>query len=236
MLPLLVAAALAEPPPLPDLTGTYRLDLRISSTADIPVLGDAQIQARTTILATISPDGSGGFTQHHTTCRINPVSSIKIAQTSIPQSFIDPMPDKVYPVQLSPLPDGTWAYSADFGPQYIGFDPEKSGNMPPSEPDHPAVIDWEGDGHPGATIHLQAPVFGQVEVYITQLAHTRVSGVRNANGVVTGGVDVLALEQRSIAAKPGIFASNPKVTQQPGLSRFTLTPVAAGSTCADLLK
>lgn len=232
MLPLLTAAALAQQPP--DITGTYRLELRIASTADIPVLGDAQIQAHTTILATVAPDGQGGFTQTHTTCHINPVSSLKIAQTSIPQSFIDPMEDKVYPVQLSPRPDGTWSYSADFGPQYIGFDPTRSGNLPPSEPDHPAVIDWEGDGHPGATIHLQAPVFGQVEVYITQLAHTRVSGVRNAEGVVTGGVEVVALKQRSIGAKPSIFASNPKLTQQPGLSRFTLTPVPAGSTCADI--
>ncbi|MFT4977608.1 MAG: hypothetical protein ACI8S6_003515 [Myxococcota bacterium] len=229
---LTIAAALAHAQP-PDISGSYRLDLVIASKANVPVFGEAEIMAQTTMLAQISPDGQGGYTQRHITCSVSPRTSLKVAQTTIPPSFIAPMSEKVYPVVLTERPDGRWTYRADFGPQHIGFRPELSGGMPPAEATHPGVVDWEGDGHPGATILLQVPVFGQVEVYITQLAHTRIDGVLVESGGASGKVEVVALEQRSIGAKPMLFAANPAVTQMPGQSRFILTPTTA-TTCQQL--
>ena len=231
MLPLLaISAALAAPP---DISGVYRLELTVASRADVPVLGEADIVAHTTMLATVTPDGSGGYTQRHTTCRIQPESTLRIGQTRIPRSFVAPMPDKTYPLALSMAPDGRWQYAADFGAQHIGYDPTRAGGQPPDTDSHPAVLDWEGDGKPGATIFLEVPVFGQVEVYITQLAHTRVSGHLTEDGAA-GGVQIVALHQRSIGAQPSVFAANPNVTQLPGQSRFSLTRIPDGSTCADL--
>ncbi|CAN0460927.1 unnamed protein product [Ectocarpus fasciculatus] len=143
------------------------------------------------------------------------------------------MPDKSYPIALTRTDDGGWAYTADTRPQHIGYDPTVSSSLP-KDADHPAIIDWEGDGAPGATIHLQVPVFGQVEVYIVQVAHTRLDGRVNGDGTISGLAEVIAFEQHSIGGKPAAFAANPNVTQVPGESVFTLTPLPTGTTCAAL--
>lgn len=231
MIVSLLAAALAQSPP--DIQGAYRLELSIANQADMPFFGEARITSNATILATIRPDGSGGYVQDHVTCALNPESSIKLVKTKIPQSFIDPMPAKTYPLTLRPEDDGGWAYAADTKPQYIGYDPARASSLP-KEADHPAIADWEGDGAPGATIHLQVPVFGQVEVYIVQFAHTRLAGRVNADGTISGQAEVVAFEQHSIGGKPEAFAANPNVTQVPGESVFTLTPLPDGATCADV--
>ena len=220
---------------IPDLQGLWRLELVVTSTAKVPVLGDAVIETHTVMLAEVRPDGHGGYRQHHKTCRIEPHSSLKVVQTSIPASFVAPMPDKEYPLQLTPTASGAWQVAADFGPQHIAYDPARSGGRPPETAEDPALLDWEGDGHPGATIHLSVPVFGQVEVYIAQLAHTRLRGTIQPDGqAIQGMLEVLALQQRSVGASPGVFASNPQVTNIPERSTFSMKRVAPGTTCAAL--
>ncbi len=71
-------------------------------------------------------------------------------------------------------------------------------------------------------------------VYITQLAHTRLVGQVTRPDAISGGVDVLAMQQRSIGAKPSIFATNPEVTPVSGASGFAMRRVPAGTTCASL--
>ncbi|MEL6347455.1 MAG: hypothetical protein AAFV53_30345 [Myxococcota bacterium] len=235
LLTLLSAASQAETLPAPpDLAGTWHIQLTIVNSAKVPVLGPTEIRTITTLLATVTPDGAGGWRQHHTTCQIDPQSGLKVAQTAIPQPFVDAIGDKNYTPKLT-VDGGAWTYTADFGAQHIAYDPARSGGRPPQTDDHPALIDFEGDGRPGATIHLQVPVFGQVEVYITQLAHTRIAGPFVTPDRIAGPIQVVALEQRSIGAKPGIFASNPEVTHQPDKSVFFMQRVAPGTTCETLL-
>lgn len=222
MLNFLIPAALAAPP---DLSGNWEIVLTVVTSAKIPVFGDTEISTKTTLIANID-----GLVQQHSTCRVEPTSPLRVVTTTIPDDFVRLIPVKTYPITLTE--DG--GYRVDFGPQYIAYDPNLSGGLPPSEADHPAVTDWEGDGQPGATIHLDAPVFGRSEVYITQLAHTRLAGRITGPDAISGGVEVLAMQQRSIGAKPSMFAANPEVTAVPEASGFTMRRLPAGATCADL--
>lgn len=223
MLPILLAAgAHAEPP---DLTGDWAITLSIVISAKIPVFGPTNITSTTTLLARID-----GAQQSHITCRVEPTSPLRMVTTTIPDAFVRHIAEKHYAVRVGE--DG--AYTADFGPQHIAYDPALSGGEPPSEADHPSVYDWEGDGRPGATIHLDAPLFGDSEVYITQLAHTRLVGRIVDVDTIAGGVDIIAMAQRSIGAKPSMFASNPEATPLPAESGFVMRRVAPGTTCADL--
>lgn len=222
MLNLLLPTALAAPP---DLSGDWEIVLMVVNSAKIPVFGDTEVTTKTTLIAHID-----GLTQRHTTCTVEPSSPLRMVTTTVPDSFVRHIPDKTYPITVT----GAGDYLADFGPQHIAYDPALSGGLPPDEADHPAVRDWEGDGKPGATIHLNAPVFGQVEVYIVQLAHTRLSGQITSPDAFSGALDILAMRQRSIGASPEIFASNPKVAPVPGASSFTMRRLPAGTTCAEL--
>ena len=209
----------------PDLSGHWVLELSLVISAKVPVFGQTELVTRTTMLASIA-DG----VQHHTTCAVNPSSPLRMVTTIIPDSFIRNIKDKSYPITIGD--DGS--YRADFGPQHIAYDPAISGGDPPIEADDPAVFDWEGDGNPGATILIDAPLFGRSEVYITQIAHTRLIGQITSPDTITGGLNIAALHQRSIGAKPAIFASNPEATPVEEKSSFVMRRVSEGTTCADL--
>ena len=219
---LLLLPAAAEPP---DLTGDWEITLSMVVSAKIPVFGPTEITTRTTLLAHID-----GTQQSHVTCRVEPSSPLRVVTTVIPESFIRNIAVKHYPITV----DEAGRYRADFGAQHIAYDPALSGGQPPSEADDPAVLDWEGDGHPGATIHLETPLFGRSEVYITQLAHTRLVGQVQDADTIAGGVDVVAMKQRSIGASPAMFASNPEATSLPEKSGFAMRRLPDGTTCADL--
>lgn len=224
---LMTLPANAEPAATtqPDLSGRWVLDLSVVISAKIPVFGQTELVTQTTMLATIA-DGI----QHHTTCTVNPTSPLRMVTTIVPDGFIRHIKDKSYPITVSE--DG--AYRADFGAQHIAYDPALSGGEPPKDADDPAVFDWENDGKPGATILLDAPLFGRSEVYITQLAHTRLIGQITGPDTIAGGLNVVAMRQRSIGAKPAMFASNPEATPVEEKSSFVMRRVPPDTTCADL--
>lgn len=219
---LLILTAAATPA---DLSGHWSLELSMVISAKIPVFGQTELVTKTTMLAHIA-DGI----QHHTTCTVRPTSPLRMVTTTVPDSFIRHIKDKSYPIILGE--DGS--YQADFGPQYIGYDPSISGGEPPQEANDPSVFDWEGDGSPGATILLDAPLLGRSEVYITQHAHTKLIGQLTNPDTVTGGLNIIAMHQRSIGAKPAMFASNPEAVPVEEKSSFVMRRVPADTTCADL--
>jgi hypothetical protein len=229
---LLATGALAQPPP--DIAGTYRMELLVVSRAHIPVFGEAFIDSTTTTIATIIPDGSGGYTQTHSTCSVVPVSTLELIETIIPQTFVAQIPNKSYPLGIVAQDDGSWSFQADLGEQHIGYDPELTDGTIPDNKDHPAITDWEDDGHPGATINLKVPVFSTVEVYLVQLAHTHLNGSIDQDGNISGNLNIISFEQRSIGARPPMFSANPKATQLAEKSVFSYTRILEGSTCASL--
>lgn len=225
------AAAPAAPLP-PDMRGTWRFDLRIVSNAKVPVLGTTEVKSRTTFLATVS--GSQERPTIHTVpCHLQAEPSRAIAKTIVPKSFIDALPQKRFPAELAEKGE-LWSFHADMMPQYLGYDPKVAGEKPPHDKNAAGITDLEGDGHPGGTIHLDAPIFGIIELYVVQRAHTVLDGTWTGADVWEGDATVLAFGQRTIGASNRLFVANAEVTVDQKNSRFRWARVPEGTSCSQL--
>ena len=218
-----------EPPP--PLSGDWRLDVHVVSHLTIPVLGTTTLLSSTAYAVRIDgPPEAPVLSQKPCTLRTS--ATRNIATTTIPQAFVDALPLKRYPLQLTPEGEG-WRVRGDMRPQYIGWDPAKARAVPTS-PDDAAVFDFERDGHPGATVHLDAPVLGEIEIYIVQVAHTILEGTWDGGSAMGGRTQVKAFQQRSIAASNRLFVQNPEVRLDNTQSTWRLVRVPAGTACADI--
>ncbi len=217
---------------VPPLQGTWRLDMQIYSFAHIPVLGETEIRSRTVYRAEVtgSPEAP---TVSVRVCRMDARSPRAIATTRIPQAFVDAVPQRVLPAKLSPEGDA-WAFHLDLTPNHLGYDPKRAPDGLPRDTDHPAVVDFEGDGHPGGTFLLDAPLFGEVQIYVVQHAHTLLDGTWTGGDVWGGRASLRTFDQRSIGASNRLFAANAKVTVDATRSRFQWTRVPEGTSCKAL--
>jgi hypothetical protein len=69
-----------------------------------------------------------------------------------------------------------WQYRADLGVERIGYRNDGEEDNLPSKIDDPAVSDWDGDGHPGATLQLTIPLLPSGELYVVQRGQSILTG------------------------------------------------------------
>lgn len=226
---VLAAALTAGANPLPP--GSYRLDLRIVSRARLPMLGEQESTQTSTSLVQIAREDSG-LRQTHRVCAVGIEGGIQIVRLEMPPRFIAALGDHAYPVTLVEDGDG-WRYRADLGEEHVGYRPGTR-DVLPREADDPAVYDSDGDGRPGATLALVVPM-AHGELYVVQRGHSILNGRLVGSARVEGSVDIPLFEQAVIGARPAFLRRTPEIRPDPARSRFLLQPVAAGSTCADLV-
>lgn len=216
----------------PDLSGTFHLRMDSETHAKIPVLGVAVITTSTNVLAKIS-HGPEGWRQEHTTCAVDTLTSKAIAKTVLPPPFIRAMGTKRYPLEIALQADG-WHYTAHFKPQHIGYDADAANQVMPMDKAHPAIMDWDQDGHIGATVLLKIPVFGDVGIYMVQYNHSRLDGQIESADRVTGHMTMLGMNQHTIGASNRLFIANPHIESAPAPQPFVMVRIPEGSTCADV--
>ncbi len=163
---LLLAPALAH-----DLTGTWRVDLHLVHDVHVPVLGRSRTDAYTVQLWRI--EGDRLVNEH---CSIRAVARTRIGRPTIPEAFVEAIRHAEVPLTV----DGD-RLRADMSESRIGYD----GDQLPTHADDPTVRDHEGDGHPGATITVWAPLFGPEP-----------TETRTRLEVVPGGADALSCSAR----------------------------------------
>jgi len=230
MIALLALTALATAEPILE-PGLYRLDTVLVTESKVPFHGRVRAWNTSTALVRLDRDGTG-WRQEQRLCRVGVTDDSRVAETVIPQAFVDATPVQAFPVRFVAEGDG-WRYIADPGPLDVGWDPVAAGGVLPSEPDDPGVVDWEGDGTPGATVQLDVPVFRRVDLYVVQRGHSVFSGTVR-DGMVHGLVEVVHLEQHTVDATNGWFEANLPTEIVAADSTFRLAPVPPGSTCASL--
>lgn len=210
----------------PDLSGTWKMTLSVTTSAHIPVLGDTLVVSeRVNLVRIVEQDGE--ILQHHKTCSVHADTEQLIAKTTIPDAFVRSLPAKSYPVDLS-WNGAEWRYSADLMPEQMGF----TGSTMPSDADDENVEDSDQDGQPGVTVLIRVPLFGTIEVYWVQRAHTLLEGVVEPE-TITGQANVLVLEHRIIGASNALFKKQPTVVPVDG-NTFILERVPLGTSCQDL--
>lgn len=208
---LLLAPALAH-----DLSGSWRVDLHLVHDVHVPILGRSRTDAHTVQLWTI--DGNDLVNEH---CSIRAVPRSRIGRPTIPPAFVEAIRHAEVPLTI----EGD-QLRADMGESRIGFD----GDTLPTNADDPTIVDHESDGHPGATILVWAPLFGNVPIYVVQRSHLLLDGQIGPEGV-SGTAQQTILEQHTVGAGHRLFMQTPTLTPVEG--RFTMVRLPAGARCSD---
>jgi hypothetical protein len=197
----------------------YVLELRMVTETQIPVAGKREVV--TLSYAHIDfEERDGKWIQNQKACAV----VVEGGRVTFPDTFVASIPAQSFPVSWT---EGT--YAVDPGPTFVGL----SGPTAelPEEPDDPRVVDQDGDGHPGVTVYMNLPVFGQLEMYVVQAAHSRLSG-QVTDGRIEGSVDIPRFDQRTLGASMKVFAKTLPTRVLPGRSTFRIIP-DPGRKCAD---
>lgn len=218
-----------EDEPLPP--GTYRLEMIMASTTRIPFFGTSKSASKSVSLVQIRRDRNG-WSQSHKVCDVRVLDSGMI-KMEFPDKFIAALANHSYPIHFEKDREG-WSYRADLGLERIGYRANGTQDKLPAKIDDAAVFDWDGDGHPGATLKLSVPLLPAGELYIVQRGQTILSGRVVQPGRIEGGLEVREFDQRVLGARPGFLARSPEIEPNPKESRFTLSAVAADSNCEKL--
>ncbi len=232
-LALLSSVALARPRHVQaeELVGTWAMKLQLAVIAQVPVLGDSATVNHRTNLATLRMQ-DGVLTQTHRACRVEVVAERDFATPIVPQAFVDHLPEKTYPVELRDIGDQV-RYDVDLQLEVMGYD-ETLPEPVPSDDQDKRIEDTDQDGRIGITFLVDAPVFGRVEVYAVQLAHTVLKGRVLSPDRVVGSALMLVLEQRVIGSTNVFFTRGAKVRPDNAHSSFEMDRVAEGSGCEDI--
>jgi hypothetical protein len=225
----LLAASAGAAPLAP---GTYRLELRYGSSADLPVIGAVRSATVSTSLVNIH-EHDGTLEQVHRVCDARFEGAVPGISIEMPARFLAALGTHTYPIAVTPDDEG-WRYHADLGIEYIGWRRDDGAPLP-ARPDDPGVYDWDGDGRPAATLRLSLPVAPDGELYVVQRAHSVLDGRVVAADRVEGRIHVPVFEQAVIGARPGFLRRSPRAAQDPEQSRFVLARVDAAAACEDLV-
>ena len=219
-----------EPSPF---AGTWYLRMRTATDAKIPIIGTTHIKSTTNLLTTITVK-DGALMQRQKTCIVDSRPSRSITRTVLPQTFIDHLPVKTYPIKLRQGDDGTWQYRADLKQQFVGYDGKKANGKIPESTADPSVFDWDEDGDPGASVLINVPLFGKVRIYLVQTNHTILTGRAISPDRIEGTTRQLLLQQRTIGASNRLLAANPKLTIGTGHNSFEMMRTKDGANCNDI--
>ena len=228
----LAAAGTAQAATPPLAPGAYRLEMRYASAARLPVIGESASTYRSISVVRLARAGDGLVQAHHV-CKAETEDAVPFFGLDMPPRFIDALGWHRYPVTLT-SDAGGWHYAADLGPEYVGYDPERSDRLPDA-PDDPAVFDWDGDGKPGGTIRLRIPIAPDAELYVVQRGHALLDGRVVGTDRVEGTIAIPLFEQHVIGAKPGFLHRTPEIRTDTTHSRFLLARMPDGSDCAQVV-
>jgi hypothetical protein len=209
---------------MPPEVGRYALETEVVTQSQVPIFGRNQVVTRTRALLTIE-DRDGRREARQRTCSVDAQSTSR-TQTVIPDAFVAGLRPVVFEVVVEP-----GGFRLERGVQRVGLD--GSAVSLPRDASHPAVVDTDRDGRPGATVRLDVPLVGAVDVYVVQRTEMRLTGSTTARGA-HGQVDVVDLEQRTLGASHPLFKVSPKLEPVPGAGRFRMNMLSDDATCADV--
>jgi hypothetical protein len=211
------------------LNGTWGLQLEVASVTRVPVLRDVESTMVAWALSEVGVDGRG-TAQTYRVCEADVRDNARASRTLIPPAYVAHMPYRV----LRPVTDGSGSFELDLGPVPVGYHHDRSPAVLPQDAADPLVYDWDEDGHPGATVRLELPLFQPFEVYIVQVSHLVLQGHQRAPDRIDGAVLIRRQERVTLGASNRIFARQANTEPDPSRSVFSMRRLPAGTTCAQV--
>ena len=224
-----ISTAQEDPPLIP---GSYRLEMIMASITRIPFFGSSRSASKSVSLVEIRKDGTE-LIQSHQVCDFRVLEDSAMIKMVFPDKFIAALAKHTYPIRIEKDAQG-WRYRADLGIERIGYKAGSGDSKLPTTIDDPAVYDWDGDGHPGATLKLSVPLLPDGELYVVQRGHSVLNGRLSQPGKIDGAIEVDGFEQRVLGAWPSFLNRSPEIEPNPKESRFSLTAISPGSSCETL--
>ena len=196
-------AAQAETPPWPDLEGEWASVQVLVATAELPLLGSITIHTVIGALTLVTQSGSQLILEDRY-CFTQATPSTWLFRTQIPDLVMQSISPPPRQVTLR-LVDCDLRFEQGWHTEVRGAvlaDPAR--DALPIEPDDPRVVDLDGDGHPGMTIHASVLGVMNGQCYAVQRYRYALDGtVFDANTIV-GFVDWTS-EQNVLEATHALF-------------------------------
>lgn len=224
-----VSAAQAENPLPP---GMYRLEMILASIARLPVFGLSKSASRSVSLIEVRSNATG-LLQRHEVCDFHVLQDSAMIKMVFPDKFVAALAQHSYPIQVEKDAEG-WRYRADLGIERIGYKPTSTESSLPTKVDDASVYDWDGDGHPGATLKISVPLLPDGELYVVQRGQSILNGRITRPGRVEGTIEVRSFEHRVLGAWPRFLNRSPEIVPDPDASRFTMIAIPQDSVCETL--
>ena len=220
------------PPLVETIPRTWGIEIDVATEAKVPFLGKIHVLTRSLAVAQLVHGPESTYARQQV-CGVVVEDDAKLSDTFIPSAFVDALPVQEIPFAPVGQRDG-WTIRLDPGTTHVGYDVVTSEGEAPVSLDDPSVIDFEGDGHPGATVELKVPLVGRIELYVVQRSHTLFEGV-GSNRQIEGPVVVQELTQNTLESSHRMFARDAPVTVDAEHSRFRWVPLPEGTTCPQWL-
>ena len=215
-------------------SGSYRLEMIMATISRLPFFGSSKSASKSVSLVEVRRAGAD-FVQSHQVCAFRVLENSALIKMIFPDKFVAALAKPTYSIQIERDAQG-WRYRADLGVERIGYRADSADGKLPTRIDDPAVYDWDGDGHPGATLKLSVPLLPEGELYVVQRGHSLLSGKISTPGRIDGAIEVRSFEHRVLGARPSFLNRSPEIEPDPKGSRFSMSPVPTGTTCESLRK
>ena len=221
---------------LPDLSGVWVFAQVIGDTVSLPFIGERARSTVNTLRTVITQDGES-LTALERSCSTRVDYGTNLVQTTIPPEFLESMGVNERSGTLSWVQrNGTAVVEVVFpwDVQVAGAALDDLENDPlPAEPDDPRVIDQDGDGHPGVTVHVS--IFGLMkgDIYVAQRNRTRLVGTLVAPDTIRGTIEWTA-EQTVLGASASWLTQDQLGVPDFDRSFFIAKRISPGLDCSQI--
>jgi hypothetical protein len=210
-----------------DLRGTWRLEMEVRSTAELPVVR-ATSTTVTVAVVTVAADGDG-LAWTHRACSVEIREANPFASTELPTALVEVLPPTTSRAEV----EGD-ALRVDLGTSHLGYDPAVTGGALPTDRGAPGVLDVDGDGRPGATVLVTLRGLGVYGLEVVQRSRAVLAGVLDQDSA-RGTVATTEFAQVVLAADHPWLRKTPPVRHDDADSTFRLTRLPDGAGCAEAL-
>jgi len=215
----------------PDLSGRWVLVLVMPAAIELPIVGRVELTTIVALLVDIEQDGAR-LTLRRTYCLQDVRTAPPLVTTVIPDRFIASLAPSSARARLEETPGG-WRFVQLPCVEVHGarlLDPACEA-LPTNALD-PRVVDQDGDGHPGLTIHVAIAGILGGNAYVVNRLSTSLEGWILEDGSITGAVQWTS-EQTMIGASDPLLLMSYEYLLDPDTAKhfFVLRRIDALDPC-----
>lgn len=222
--------------PVANLVGRWAMLQVTSQIGTVPLVGERIRTTSSLLLLDVGQDGLA-VSATEWTCSTSIDNGTSLVATEIPEAFLLSLPPSTWTAALEPSAEGLrlvrpWVTSVK-GARLD--DPE---NDPlPTRVDDPRVVDQDGDGRPGMTVHISVVGLIKGDVYVVQRDRSRLVGMVVSADAAEGLLE-WTTEQTILGASSSFFLSGAAARRDPvpEHSYFRARRIDAATTCDELVR